>query len=175
MAAQHGLYLFLVPPPPVREAIAWQRDLPGVVRRPVLDDRLHMTVGAFGSFAETPYAGIEWVRERLSAAALPSFRLCLDMLIRPAGRTLLMPSEPPAGFDRLQQALTMQLGIHRSSWRDIRPHVTLGYGGKRAETSAIDPIGWTADDLRLVESLVGEGRHIVHASWTLDAEARLAA
>jgi 2'-5' RNA ligase len=175
MASVHALYLFLSPPPPVCEAIARHRDLPGMARKPIPDDRLHMTVGGFGSFDETPQAGIEWVRERLSAVTLPSFRLYLDTLIRPAGRALLIPSEAPAGFGRLQQALTAQLGIHRTSWRDIRPHVTLGYGGSRARTEAIDPIGWTADDLRLVESIVGEGRHIVHAAWTLDAQARLAA
>lgn len=175
MASVHALYLFLSPPPPVCEAIARHRDLPGMARKPIPDDRLHMTVGGFGSFDETPQAGIEWVKSRLSAVTLPSFRLCLDMLIRPAGRALLMPSEPPAGLGRLQRALTVQFGIHPSSWRDIRAHVTLGYGGPPARTSAIDPIGWTADDLRLVESLAGEGRHIVHATWTLDAQARLAA
>jgi 2'-5' RNA ligase len=175
MSTSHTLYLFLAPPLPVREAVGRIRDLLGTVPRPVADDRLHMTVGAFGRFAETPHAGIEWVRRRLQGAALPSFRICLDTLVRTSGRALLMPGEPPAGFDRLQRALLERLGLHSASWRGIRPHVTIGYGGSPAATQAVDPIGWTADRLLLVESLVGEQRHIVHEGWTLTAEAKRAA
>jgi 2'-5' RNA ligase len=175
MPASHTLYLFLALPAHVREAAARCRDLPGLVADRMPDDRLHMTLGRFGSFAETPRAGIDWVEKRLSGAALPALRMYLDTLVSGRRSALLLPGEPPEAFGALQHAVLKRLGDDPGSWRRIRPHVTLGYGGPDAPTRAIDPIGWTADRLLLVESLVGEGRHVVHASWRLTIGARLAA
>lgn len=174
MPISHALYLFIALPDPVRAAAAWHRDQPGMVETPVADHRLHMTVGGFGKFDDTPHAGIAWVRARLSRAPLPVFRMYLDVLVR-RDRALLLPGEAPAGFARLQRDLAGRLGIDPAWWSRIKPHVTLGYGGSPDTTRAIDPIGWTAERLLLVESLVGESRHVIHASWPLVADARLAA
>lgn len=175
MPAVHDLYLFLALPVHVREAAADYRDLPDMVRSPVIDDRLHMTVGRIGRFAATPLAGIEWIGARLSDAVLPALRLYLDTLVQGRKSALLLPSEPPEAFNRLQHTLLTRLGADPASWRAIRPHVTLGYGGFSGATRPIDPIGWTADRLLLVESLAGEGRHVVHASWPLAVKSKRAA
>lgn len=175
MPAAHDLYLFLALPAHVREAAARYRNLPHLVRSPVIDDRLHMTVGCFGRFAETPHAGIEWIAARLSEIVLPALRMYLDTLVRGRGSALLLPSEPPEAFGRLQHILLTRFGANPASWRGIRPHVTLGYGGSPGAVDSVDPIGWTADQLLLVESQVGEGRHVVHAIWPLSIETNPAA
>lgn len=167
---RHHLYLFLPPPRPVREAIARHRDVPGVVRRQVLDDMLHITIGAFGGFARTPHAGIEWLIHRLGRGLPSAPRQCFDTLVRAPGRALLAPSEALEGFDRLQAWLADRVGVDSAAWtRHIRPHVTLGYGGAPAPSVTIEPISWTADRLLLVESLVGLGKHVIHAEWPLAA------
>lgn len=169
-ALRHHLYLFLPPPQPVREAIARHRDLPGVVRRQVLDDMLHTTIGTFGSFTSTPHAGIAWLIERLARGLPPAPRQCFDTLVRAPGRALLAPSESLPGFDRLQAWLADRVGVDPAVWmRHIRPHITLGYGGPPAPTIGIEAISYAADRLLLVESVVGQRRHIVHAQWPLAA------
>ena len=45
---------------------------------------------------------------------------------------------------------------------DNRPHMTLAYGPQPTTWSRIDPIAWMVDELRLVGSLQGKGRHIDH-------------
>jgi len=171
IALRHHLYLFLPPPQPVREAIAMHRDRPDVVRRRVLDEMLHTTIGAFGGFARSPHDGIAWLIHKMGRSGLPPApRQCFDTLVRAPGHALLAPSEPLPGFDRLQLWLADRLGIDPAKWkRHIRPHVTLGYDGPSAPTVAIDPISWTADRLLLVESLVGLGKHLIHAEWPLAA------
>jgi 2'-5' RNA ligase len=46
------------------------------------------------------------------------------------------------------------------------PHVTINYRGDRLGSRKIDPIGWTVEEILLVESVVGQTRHIVHGCWT---------
>lgn len=171
IALQHHLYLFLSPPQPVRELIALHRDRPGVVRRQVMDEMFHTTIGAFGGFARSPVDAIVWLIHKLGRyGPPPAPRQCFDTLVRAPGHALLVPSEPLPGFDRLQFWLADRLGIDPAVWkRHIRPHVTLGYDGPAAPTIAIDPISWTADRLLLVESLVGRSQHIIHAEWQLAA------
>lgn len=168
-ALMHHRYLFLPPPQPVREAITRHRDLPGVVRRQVLDDMLHSTIGTFG-VSPAPHAGIAWLIDRLGRGLPPAPRQCFDTLVRSPGRALLAPSEALPGFDRLQAWLADRVGADPAmSTRDIRPHITLGYGGPPAPTIEIEPISYAADRLLLVESVVGERKHIVHAQWPLAA------
>jgi RNA 2',3'-cyclic 3'-phosphodiesterase len=47
------------------------------------------------------------------------------------------------------------------------PHITINYHGDRLGGQKVDPIGWTVDEVLLVESVVGQTRHIEHGRWRL--------
>lgn len=47
------------------------------------------------------------------------------------------------------------------------PHVTISYRGDGQGCARIGPIGWRADHLLLIESVVGQTRHVEHGRWPL--------
>lgn len=172
---RHNLYLMHYPPPGVIGEIAALRDVPGVMRRPVADCRLHLTIGAAGSFDATSQALTAAIVEHLSGWAVPTCRLVLDTLVATPERALLSASEPLRGFALTQTELAYLLagalapfGIDTAQWmRRMKPHVTLGYDGLWAGARPILPISWTMDRVCLVESRHGRG-HIVRQSWPAD-------
>lgn len=51
----------------------------------------------------------------------------------------------------------------------FRPHVSLAYGDPTSRAEPVAPIGWRVEELLLVESVHGEGRHILLRRWPLMA------
>ena len=49
------------------------------------------------------------------------------------------------------------------------PHLTINYKGDRLRAEKIPAIGWTVDEILLVESVVGKTTHIEHGRWSLRA------
>lgn len=133
------------------------------------EDRLHVTIGTGGGYDETPHGVIALIVDALADRTLPSCALIFDTIIAAGSRALLKPSEPLRGFNVLQVEIATAIGLNPALWSPFKPHVTLGYGGKRAPAQPIDPISWSADQLWLVESLHGQTRHIIHKCWPLTA------
>jgi len=171
---RHHIHFFLCPPPAVRREIAhWCA--PATVGTPVAEDRLHVTIGTAGGYDETPHGVIALIVDALADRRLPRCTLLFDTIVGGRKSALLTPSEPLRGFDALRSEIAEAIGLHPALWSHFKPHVTLGYGGPQAAAQPIDPIGWTADRLCLVESLHGQTRHVVHKSWQLAPRAQLAA
>lgn len=51
----------------------------------------------------------------------------------------------------------------------FRPHLSLGYGNAPSRSLTVPPIGWQADELLLIKSIHGEGRHEPLAAFPLIA------
>ena len=49
------------------------------------------------------------------------------------------------------------------------PHLTINYRGDRLGAQRIAPIGWTVDEILLVESVVGKTTYVEHGRWQLRA------
>ena len=49
----------------------------------------------------------------------------------------------------------------------LSPHITLAYRPDGLGTEAIIPISWMVEEVLLIESVVGEARHVVHGRWPL--------
>ena len=163
--------LFLVrPPPDVAALLGRVRDAAGPVGKPVPDDRLHITIVAFHDYPDFPDEIVERARSIAAAARPVPFRVVFDRLIAGAHSALLVPSEPVRGIEAFQQRLSVALiggGLNvRSGWR-FHPHITLRHGAQPGLDRPIDPISWTVEDLVLVDSVVGTGRHDVLARWSL--------
>lgn len=163
-------FIALRPPRPVAREIGVWRDSFLFGGRGVDDERLHLTLFMLGDFDRAPTALLARVEETLAAAALPACRIVLDLLTGGAGSALLAPSETLRGLKRLHGALAQVLvenDVSPAPWWRFSPHVTLLYDHNYSGHCPIDPISWTADELVLVESLVGRSRHIVRGAWSL--------
>lgn len=163
-------FLALRPPRAVAREIGIWRDSFLFGGRAVDDERLHLTLFMLGDFDRVPAALIARVEEGLAAAPLPACRIVLDRLTGGAGSALLAPSELLRGLKRLQGELAAALAendVSPAPWWRFSPHVTLLYDHAYSGHCPIDPISWTADELVLIESLVGHSKHVVRAAWPL--------
>jgi 2'-5' RNA ligase len=169
-------FLALKPPRPALAEIAFWRESFLFGGRPVANERLHMTLFMLGDFYAVPHDLLARVEAALSAEALPACRIVLDTLTGGAGAALLAPSETLSGLRHLQSRLALRLGREgiaaAPGWR-FSPHLTLLYDHGYSGHCPIDAIGWTAGELVLVESHIGQSRHVVRAAWPLGGEAGL--
>lgn len=102
--------------------------------------------------------------------------MAFDRLVDAPRRRLLVSSAPLTHATALHGRLVATLADAGVGWIRARfsPHVTLGYSrDTAAATRTIAPVGWRARELVLVESLIGQGRHVAHARWPLESHATL--
>ncbi|MEQ1713197.1 MAG: hypothetical protein ABL908_17590, partial [Hyphomicrobium sp.] len=75
-----------------------------------------------------------------------------------------------AGFMRLQEVLNhtlMKAGLRLPRQTGSSPHLTVMYDENRTVDFAIQPIVWTVSRFVLVDSLVGQSRHVHLGQWFL--------
>lgn len=131
-------------------------------------DRLHMTMLHLGTWHGLP--GDILARIGIIAARLdwPPRRIRFDRagnLGREGGRRHLVlrsADRPQALFDLRRDLVfaARMAGLSPKS-SGFEPHVTLVYNHQRpVPTRAIDPIEWVANELVLIQSIVGERRHV---------------
>jgi RNA 2',3'-cyclic 3'-phosphodiesterase len=166
----HRLFLALRPPRHVAAEIRFWRDSLMVGGKLVCDDRLHMTLLMLGDFADAPCDLIAGTRKALSGFPLPACRIVLDSLTGGVHSAFLAPSETLHGVKNFRAKVVRRLSLKgivpAPRWR-FSPHVTLLHEPGDSGTWPIDAISWTADALVLIESLVGQTRHVTRASWPL--------
>jgi 2'-5' RNA ligase len=179
-APDHRLFFALYPDPASALRIAALatrlRTELGLKGRPHELQRLHVTLHHLGDFVGMPE------RERGAAeAAAQSLQaepiaLRFDHLLsferkRASNRPLVLGGG--LGLDgvrefrrRLGEALKAQ-GLKVES--SYTPHLTLLYDDRLVPKQPIEPLGWTAGEFVLVDSLLGQGRHVPLARWPLRA------
>lgn len=172
MRTRHRLFFAVKPPPPVAALIGQLRDAGRAGRSRVTDERLHITMFITDNYPALPADLADRMGETASSIDLPAARVAFDRLIGGRHSTLLAPSEPVRGLEGLQERLGFALsrvGIApRPRWR-FSPHITLCYSGGADFDREIDPISWKADEIVLIHSLAGIGRHITLGRWSLAA------
>ena len=75
-----------------------------------------------------------------------------------------------AGFMRPQEALKhalMKAGLRLPRQSGSSPHLTVMYDESRTGEFTIEPIGWTVSRFVLIDSLVGQSRHVHLGQWSL--------
>jgi RNA 2',3'-cyclic 3'-phosphodiesterase len=164
-------FLALRPPRAIAAEMGFWRDSFLFGGRKVADDRLHMTLFMLGDFERAPGRLLVRVGAALSGASLPGCRIVLDRLTGGHGSALLAPGEPLPGLGKMQARLAETLArsdVQAAPWWRFSQHVTLLYDHSYAGECPIDPIGWTAAELLLIESRVGRGEHVRLDAWPLD-------
>ncbi|MGH6696068.1 2'-5' RNA ligase family protein [Sphingopyxis sp.] len=136
-------------------------------------DLLHVTLI---SLYDLHYAPPEWLPATIAALdgfAAPPFALAFDRIENRKAVTL-RTREPLAEARAFQKALVSHLLKAKAPIMDgttPEPHITINYRGDRLGTQTLGkkmpPIGWTVDEIILMESIVGKTTHVEHGRWPL--------
>jgi 2'-5' RNA ligase len=165
MRSRNPLYIMAKPPPGVQAQIAaLPRNDPG--RGPEL---LHVTLV---TLFDLHYAPPEWLPQVI--AALDSFEgaafpLAFDRIENRKAVTLR--TRAPLAEARAFQAALVRHLLERKAPMMLgttpEPHVTINYRGDRLNAQKMPAIGWTVDEIILMESVVGKTLHVEHGRWRL--------
>jgi len=165
MRARNPLYIQAKPPPEVQARItALARNDPG--RGPEL---LHATLASLFDLHHAPPDWLPRTIAALDSLDAAAFPLAFDRIENRKAVTLRTKA-PLAEARAFQAALLRHLLTHRAPimlGTTPEPHVTINYRGDRLRAEKIAPIGWTVDEILLVESVVGKATHVVHGRWPL--------
>jgi 2'-5' RNA ligase len=167
MRPRNPLYIMAKPPPEVAEEIA---DLPrNDAERGA--DLLHVTLMLL---FDLHYAQPEWLPTVVAALDMfegRAFPLSFDRI--EARKAVTLRSRAPLSEARAFQAGLVRHLLDRQAPLTLgttpEPHITINYRGDRLGSRKTDPIGWTVEEILLVESVVGQTRHLVHGRWPLRA------
>ena len=156
MTTQRILYVMNKPPVRLLPHFARCRSMFGICERYSLD-RLHATYLRLG---ESTPESIRAAQAGLQTFWEEPFSIMLDWL----SGNVLKPKKSQRGaaaFQRSLMAHMIRLGATVTP-HSFSLHVSLNYDTPPQREIAAPGIGWIVDELLLVESVEGEGRHITH-------------
>lgn len=143
---------------------------------PIPPERLHVSLLAVGGFSGScPPAVIDAAMRAASTVSMAPFRVEFDRVTSFSGghgkRALVLTGEGDgiAGLVALGRALNqamMKAGLRLPQQSGSSPHLTMMYESRTCDF-AIEPIGWTVSRFVLVDSLIGQSRHVHLGQWSL--------
>lgn len=164
-AATDRLFFAVRPDPETANEIAERTKLwrveHGLTGRPLKPEHLHVTLFHVGDATGTPPAElIEALAERAAGVAMPAFRVEFDRVMSfRNGAFVLGGDESVIGLEVLQQRLSDALDASPRPARRFVPHLTLLRDNRHIVEQPIARIGWTAREVVLVHSLLGQTTH----------------
>jgi 2'-5' RNA ligase len=157
-----------------RERLQMKHETLGKLVRP---KQFHMTLVYIDDYhGEIPERVIRNASDACQAAAnTPSFPISLNQLgsFKKGAdtHTPVMTDDDNPTLMEFQKSLLKELILHGLPCKrnpKFNPHVTLSRGSKEIPKQAIERISWMVADIVLVQSLIGQGRHIHLGRWKLD-------
>jgi 2'-5' RNA ligase len=147
----------------------WVERQHGPLAKPVSPEQFHMTLVAINDYYdEIPQGDIRRASAACEAAAqVASFPISLDHL-QSWGTTLVIQGIKSPKLADFQASLLKKCllqGFHCK--KAFTPHVTLSRDSKEILRQPIEPITWEATEVVLIQSVIGEGRHIHLGRWPL--------
>jgi 2'-5' RNA ligase len=142
------------------KAERWRREH-GLTGRLLRPEHFHVTLHVAEEMAGVSLSGmIELLAERASTLAMPAFRIDFDRVLSfRNGAFVLSGEETTIGLQVLHQRLGDALDPTPRPARRFTPHLTLLRDGKHVAEHDVDRIGWTAREVVLVHSLLGQTTH----------------
>ncbi len=169
MEVLHRLFFALKPPQRQSRLIGLVRDAVPEEHTPVTNDRLHMTLAITNDYRRLDEALVDRMKaigDTIQGEPVP---VRLDRLVGSMDAVTLRPTGQPRELADLQRQLgrlSDYWGITRTGW-SYSPHVTLLYWQSQPFFRPVDQIEWQAEELLLIQSLVGATRHNILARWPL--------
>ena len=147
----------------------------GLTGKPILAERLHVSVHKIGDYAGRPRGIVAAGCEAGAAVEMSSFDLAFDRVVSFGGRSgnrpfVLRGGDGVAGLLALHRhlgAALQKVGLWRWVKPQYEPHVTLLYDDRYVAEQAVDPVRWTVREFVLVHSLHGQGRYDFLGRWKL--------
>lgn len=142
--------------------------------RLVRPELLHFTLHPIGLLSKVPQSIVDAVGACGDTVRMRPFTVSLNMVKnfhRKSGIPLIVlcGDDGVLGLrtlhDTLDVALTKRFGSVRSL--PFEPHMTLSYRAMEIPETPIEPINFAIREFVLVNSLVGQGRHVVLRQWPL--------
>jgi 2'-5' RNA ligase len=169
MAQAHRYFFCLRPPAGEAKRIGIARDQLEGRGTKVADERLHVTLGISNDYPEHAPHIVERLMAIGSAIDAEPFAIGFDRLSGSGSTVALCPSKAPRGLGILQRQIGRQLvywDLQRLGWA-FSPHITLMYRTGQPFIRPSPLFEWTAAELVLVHSLIGETKHIDIGRWPL--------
>lgn len=169
MGLCHRFFFCLRPSPALARRMGRLRDALGCEGAVVADDRLHVTLGISRDFPEPPLRIAEYLTAVGGLIEGEPFVLRLDRLSANERTVALRPSRRPLQLGLLQRRIDRWMersGLRREGW-SFSPHVTLIYHRSQPFLRPAETFEWTATELVLIHSIVGETRHVQLGRWPL--------
>lgn len=176
--ATDRLFLAIVPDPATAARVAQLqqalRDAHGLKGRQIALGNLHVTLHFFGDFPQLPREFVAALDSAVSAIAMPPFEIALDRAASFRGGKksplVLLGGDGVEALREFRETLGIAMqnaGLGRWIVQRFTPHMTLFYADPRIEEQRIEPVRWTADAFVLVDSLIGQTRHVPIRRWAL--------
>ncbi len=179
------LFFALLPDAPAAQRIAGLAKAlkaeHGLKGRALATSRFHVTLHFFGDHVGLPQGLVDAVSAAASELRFAPFNVSFDHVMSFAGRPRKRPfvlhgsDEGLAALMDFRRALSGALvrrGLAPLVDARFTPHVTLLYDDQLRPSQQVDPIVWRVSEFVLVDSLVGQTRHVPLARWPLrDASA----
>jgi 2'-5' RNA ligase len=181
------LFLALFPPPEtalkIAELASQIRSAHALRGRPLEAARFHITLNHLGDYAGLPPDVVRQARAAVAEAATATqpFAVAFDR----AESFASMPRNRPLVLRGGDEGLSALMAFHKvlgtalkkanlGQWAKpgYTPHVTLLYDDSLLGATPVPPVAWTAGEIVLVQSLLGETRHVHLARWPLSGPAR---
>lgn len=176
----NDLFVALLPDQPalqrigeLKEILKRQNGSPGNI---VPLDKSHVTLVYIDRFhGDIPRGALKSASDACRLAArFSSFPLCFDHVKtfrgKPGRLPLVISGGDPATLMEFQGNLLKRLiygGFPCKENPRFNPHLTLSRVREEMPEQMIEPIGWIANEIVLVQSLVGLGKHIHLDRWPL--------
>lgn len=140
----------------------------------VAPERLHVTLHWLGDHGDVPHELLGRANEAGASVAAAPFGVGFDCIGSLGGAGMgglaLTGSEELKELHQFQRALAIAMGaagIGHLIRKRFNPHVSLLYCQQHVAREPIAPIRWRVDELVLIDSLVGRGKHVDLGSWPL--------
>jgi 2'-5' RNA ligase len=150
----------------------------GLRGRPHATSRLHVTLHFFGDHVGLPQALVDGLTAAARELRHAPFDVVFDHVVSFGGRPRKRPfvlrgsDEGLAALMGLRSALADALvrhGLGQLVDARFTPHVTLLYDDQLRPVQPVEPIRWHVQEFVLVDSLLGQTRHVPLARWPLVA------
>lgn len=138
----------------------WRADH-GLQGKPLKPEHFHVTLCHVADMPGAPRQDlIDALAERASMLSMPAFRVEFDRVMSfNNGAFVLSGDESTIGLEVLQQRLSDALDPSPRPARRFTPHLTLLRDQRRIAEQPVERIGWTAREVVLVHSLLGQTTH----------------
>lgn len=160
---------------PIAEQVAGFGREHGLVGKPLLPHRLHITLHDLGNFEEVPADLVTLALAAGGAMAASGFDVTFDHAMSFASSGTYVVCGDAAGtaalvtFREALGAAMADAGLKVK--KSFTPHMTVAYDRHRIAKHDIEPITWTATEFKLIKSHVGKGIHETLGRWPLPAKA----